>query len=310
MLTLLWNCLLPGKITRRRELLLLLVRRPEGTAGRGRAAASGVSPPSARGLCGHVLTGLLLVFPSKHMYSFLAQPNALAHLDLSNTECPLDMVMFLWRSGGRWGVSRTKGPRPARCENGAPLSPQVCGALLRGCLQYLAVLNLSRAVFSHRYGLLLPPRRLGRVCRPPGVLSVVTTEPQRVTVVRDRGRGLQGPVWTDVRPGKVTFLLLLSRRSLEFSRGSRACVGCGGRVSPLGTACCPYGGLSRCRRGFPVVTLEVDGSLWGAEGTVPPNPCSVVRTSRGPVSARSTLGIPARDPEPGTLAAQSLCAPQ
>ena len=28
---------------------------------------------------------------------------------------------------------------------------QVCGALLRGCLQYLAVLNLSRTVFSHRY---------------------------------------------------------------------------------------------------------------------------------------------------------------
>nr|XP_040138019.1 F-actin-uncapping protein LRRC16A isoform X12 [Ictidomys tridecemlineatus] len=52
-----------------------------------------------------------------HMYNFLAQPNAIAHLDLSNTECSVDMV---------------------------------CGALLRGCLQYLAVLNLSRTVFSHR----------------------------------------------------------------------------------------------------------------------------------------------------------------
>ncbi|XP_036907294.1 F-actin-uncapping protein LRRC16A isoform X2 [Sturnira hondurensis] len=59
-----------------------------------------------------------------HMYSFLAQPNALAHLDLSNTECPLDMV---------------------------------CSALLRGCLQYLAVLNLSRTVFSHRKGKEVPP---------------------------------------------------------------------------------------------------------------------------------------------------------
>ncbi|XP_005863208.1 PREDICTED: leucine-rich repeat-containing protein 16A-like [Myotis brandtii] len=58
------------------------------------------------------------------MYSFLAQPNALTHLDLSGTECALDMV---------------------------------CAALLRGCLQYLAVLNLSRTVFSHRKGKEVPP---------------------------------------------------------------------------------------------------------------------------------------------------------
>ncbi|XP_036198759.1 F-actin-uncapping protein LRRC16A isoform X3 [Myotis myotis] len=58
------------------------------------------------------------------MYSFLAQPNALTHLDLSSTECALDMV---------------------------------CAALLRGCLQHLAVLNLSRTVFSHRKGKEVPP---------------------------------------------------------------------------------------------------------------------------------------------------------
>ncbi|XP_055988230.1 F-actin-uncapping protein LRRC16A isoform X6 [Sorex fumeus] len=57
------------------------------------------------------------------MYNFLAQPNAIAHLDLSNTECSLDMV---------------------------------CGALLRGCLQYLAVLNVSRTVLSHRKGKEVP----------------------------------------------------------------------------------------------------------------------------------------------------------
>ncbi|KAB1261976.1 F-actin-uncapping protein LRRC16A [Camelus dromedarius] len=34
---------------------------------------------------------------------------------------------------------------------------QVCRALLRGCLQYLAVLNLSRTVFSHRKGKEVPP---------------------------------------------------------------------------------------------------------------------------------------------------------
>ncbi|XP_042664745.1 F-actin-uncapping protein LRRC16A isoform X2 [Centrocercus urophasianus] len=58
------------------------------------------------------------------LYNFLAQPNALVHLDLSNTECALDMV---------------------------------CAALLRGCLQHLAVLSLSRTLFSHRKGKEVPP---------------------------------------------------------------------------------------------------------------------------------------------------------
>ncbi|XP_068003631.1 F-actin-uncapping protein LRRC16A isoform X1 [Melanerpes formicivorus] len=58
------------------------------------------------------------------LYNFLAQPNAIVHLDLSNTECALDMV---------------------------------CGALLRGCLQHLAVLSLSRTLFSHRKGKEVPP---------------------------------------------------------------------------------------------------------------------------------------------------------
>lgn len=71
-------------------------------------------------LSGNILRGDDL----SSMYSFLAQPNAIAYLDLSNTECSLDMV---------------------------------CGALLRGCLQYLAVLNLSRTVFSHRKGKEVPP---------------------------------------------------------------------------------------------------------------------------------------------------------
>uniref|UniRef100_A0A8C5JXK9 Capping protein regulator and myosin 1 linker 1 n=1 Tax=Jaculus jaculus TaxID=51337 RepID=A0A8C5JXK9_JACJA len=39
----------------------------------------------------------------------------------------------------------------------ALLAPQVCGALLRGCLQCLAVLNLSRTVFSHRKVKEVPP---------------------------------------------------------------------------------------------------------------------------------------------------------
>ncbi|XP_042894699.1 F-actin-uncapping protein LRRC16A isoform X2 [Parasteatoda tepidariorum] len=50
-----------------------------------------------------------------NLYNFLAQPNALTHLDLSGTECALDTVF---------------------------------GALLRGCTQKLAVLILSRNQFS------------------------------------------------------------------------------------------------------------------------------------------------------------------
>ncbi|XP_067393669.1 F-actin-uncapping protein LRRC16A isoform X1 [Emydura macquarii macquarii] len=71
-------------------------------------------------LSGNVLRGDEL----SSLYNFLAQPNAIVHLDLSNTECTLDMV---------------------------------CGALLRGCLQHLAVLSLSRTVFSHRKGKDVPP---------------------------------------------------------------------------------------------------------------------------------------------------------
>ncbi|KAM4688470.1 LOW QUALITY PROTEIN: F-actin-uncapping protein LRRC16A [Discoglossus pictus] len=59
-----------------------------------------------------------------YLYNFLAQPNAIKYLDLSNTECAMDTV---------------------------------CGALLRGGLQHLAFLNLSRTIFSHRKGKEVPP---------------------------------------------------------------------------------------------------------------------------------------------------------
>ncbi|XP_067857781.1 F-actin-uncapping protein LRRC16A-like isoform X2 [Heptranchias perlo] len=59
-----------------------------------------------------------------NLYNFLAQPNAIAHLDLSNTDCALDMV---------------------------------CTALLRGCCQQLASLHLSKSILSHRKGKEVPP---------------------------------------------------------------------------------------------------------------------------------------------------------
>ncbi|MBN3324721.1 CARL1 protein, partial [Atractosteus spatula] len=66
-------------------------------------------------LSGNMLRGDDLV----NLYSFLGQPNNLSTLDLSNSDCPLDMV---------------------------------CAALLRGCLEHLTVLNMSKSVFSHRKG--------------------------------------------------------------------------------------------------------------------------------------------------------------
>ncbi|XP_068093101.1 F-actin-uncapping protein LRRC16A isoform X2 [Hyperolius riggenbachi] len=66
-------------------------------------------------LSGNILRGDDLPY----LYTFLAQPNAIKYLDLSNTECSVDMV---------------------------------CTALLRGGIQHLATLNLSRTIFSHRKG--------------------------------------------------------------------------------------------------------------------------------------------------------------
>lgn len=71
-------------------------------------------------LSGNILRG----DDMQHFYHFLAQPNSLATLDLSNTDCSLD---------------------------------QVCAALLRGSVQHLSVLNVSKSVFPHRKGREVPP---------------------------------------------------------------------------------------------------------------------------------------------------------
>ncbi|XP_053570791.1 F-actin-uncapping protein LRRC16A isoform X2 [Bombina bombina] len=71
-------------------------------------------------LSGNILRGDEL----SYLYNFLAQPNAIKFLDLSNTECAMDTV---------------------------------CGALLRGGLQHLASLNLSKTFFSYRKGKEVPP---------------------------------------------------------------------------------------------------------------------------------------------------------
>uniref|UniRef100_A0A3Q3J2J1 CARMIL C-terminal domain-containing protein n=2 Tax=Monopterus albus TaxID=43700 RepID=A0A3Q3J2J1_MONAL len=66
-------------------------------------------------LSGNILRG----DDMQHFYHFLSQPNSLATLDLSNTDCSLD---------------------------------QVCSALLRGSVQHLSVLSVSKSVFPHRKG--------------------------------------------------------------------------------------------------------------------------------------------------------------
>ncbi|XP_037309621.2 F-actin-uncapping protein LRRC16A-like isoform X3 [Pungitius pungitius] len=71
-------------------------------------------------LSGNVLRGDDI----QHFYHFLGQPNSLATLDLSNSDCSLD---------------------------------QVCSALLRGSIEHLSVLNVSKSVFPHRKGKEVPP---------------------------------------------------------------------------------------------------------------------------------------------------------
>ncbi|XP_054850584.1 capping protein, Arp2/3 and myosin-I linker protein 3 [Eublepharis macularius] len=63
--------------------------------------------------------GLLGTEEANGFYSFLAQPNALVHLDLSSTDCAVDALF---------------------------------GALLHGCCPRLSYLNLARNTFSHRKG--------------------------------------------------------------------------------------------------------------------------------------------------------------
>ncbi|XP_037064416.1 capping protein, Arp2/3 and myosin-I linker protein 3 isoform X10 [Peromyscus leucopus] len=63
--------------------------------------------------------GLLATDEANALYSFLAQPNALVHLDLSGTDCAVDLLL---------------------------------GALLHGCCSHLTYLSLARNSCSHRKG--------------------------------------------------------------------------------------------------------------------------------------------------------------
>ncbi|XP_013365876.1 PREDICTED: leucine-rich repeat-containing protein 16B isoform X11 [Chinchilla lanigera] len=68
--------------------------------------------------------GLLATDEANALYSFLAQPNALVHLDLSGTDCTVDLLL---------------------------------GALLHGCCAHLTYLNLARNSCTHRKGREAPP---------------------------------------------------------------------------------------------------------------------------------------------------------
>uniref|UniRef100_A0A3B3IN72 CARMIL pleckstrin homology domain-containing protein n=1 Tax=Oryzias latipes TaxID=8090 RepID=A0A3B3IN72_ORYLA len=59
-----------------------------------------------------------------NLHSFLSHPNCLQTLDLSNSDCSLELI---------------------------------CGTLSKGCLKHLSVLNLSKSVFSHRKCKEIPP---------------------------------------------------------------------------------------------------------------------------------------------------------
>ncbi|KAL8194850.1 UNVERIFIED_CONTAM: hypothetical protein K2H54_037101 [Gekko kuhli] len=74
------------------------------------------------------------------LHFFLSQPNALAHLDLSGTDCALDLLF---------------------------------SALAGGCCESLAHLNLSKNVFSHKKNREIPPA-VGKFFRKASVLQHVS----------------------------------------------------------------------------------------------------------------------------------------
>ncbi|XP_026881362.2 F-actin-uncapping protein LRRC16A isoform X2 [Electrophorus electricus] len=96
---------------------------PKGVNSLAQSLSASQSIPST--LCHLDLSGNLLRGDDlSSFYSFLGQPNSLSTLDLSNADCLLELL---------------------------------CSALLRGCLQHLVVLNVSKSVFAHRKGKEIPP---------------------------------------------------------------------------------------------------------------------------------------------------------
>ncbi|KAF4087676.1 hypothetical protein AMELA_G00073260 [Ameiurus melas] len=96
---------------------------PKGVNSLAQSLSANQSMPSTLSyldLSGNLLRGDDL----SHFYNFLGQPNSLSTLDLSNTDCSLDSL---------------------------------CSALLKGSLQHLSVLNVSKSVFAHRKGKDIPP---------------------------------------------------------------------------------------------------------------------------------------------------------
>ncbi|XP_031429474.1 F-actin-uncapping protein LRRC16A isoform X3 [Clupea harengus] len=96
---------------------------PKGVNSLAQSLSANQSIPSTLthlDLSGNILRGDDLT----NFYNFLGQPNSLTTLDLSNTDCSLDLV---------------------------------CSALLRGSVQHLAVLNMSKGIFPHRKGKDIPP---------------------------------------------------------------------------------------------------------------------------------------------------------
>ncbi|XP_040332655.1 capping protein, Arp2/3 and myosin-I linker protein 3 isoform X9 [Herpailurus yagouaroundi] len=104
--------------------------------------------------------GLLATDEANALYSFLAQPNALVHLDLAGTDCAIDLLCS-WLNPPRGKDSSpdlNKAPyEPLMACSGFTHSLPLLGALLHGCCSHLTYLNLARNSCSHRKGREAPP---------------------------------------------------------------------------------------------------------------------------------------------------------
>ncbi|KAI4540231.1 hypothetical protein MG293_009272, partial [Ovis ammon polii] len=141
--------------------------------------------------------GLLATDEANALYSFLAQPNALVHLDLAGTDCTIDSLL---------------------------------GALLHGCCSHLTYLNLARNSCSHRKGREAPPA-FKQFFSSAYTLSHVNLSATRLPLEALRSGGIRGALSSTPVPAScLTLTVSLQLRSagaqaLQEQLGAVTCVG-------------------------------------------------------------------------------------
>lgn len=134
-------------------------------------------------------------FDFKPMYSFLAQPNALTHLDLSSTECALDMVMAFYCLEGSEGFLTDRRPSDPAPDT-LPCPPGV-----RGSAPRLPAVPGRAQPLPDRLLSPVGPRAVGAFFQG-NVSHCGHSGNGRIFLGRE-GDGLKSPFSKNTRPGQV-----------------------------------------------------------------------------------------------------------